>query len=124
MPAPVTTATRQISTKGPTRTPPSMREPSYLTRASPGATGPGRHEPKPRPPAGLIPTPTGYQPLQGRPPGTSPAPVRSPDDEVERRSAMSETGRSHERVSYPLGRGTAGRDHLPEIDWVAAERSP
>jgi uncharacterized membrane protein (DUF485 family) len=37
---------------------------------------------------------------------------------------MSETGRSHERVSYPLGRETAGPDHLPEIDWVAAERSP
>jgi uncharacterized membrane protein (DUF485 family) len=37
---------------------------------------------------------------------------------------MSETERSQERVSYPLERGTGGPDHLPEIDWVAAERSP
>ena len=35
---------------------------------------------------------------------------------------MEETGRSAERVSYPL-EGTSGSDHHPEIDWVAAERS-
>ena len=36
---------------------------------------------------------------------------------------MKETGRSRERVSYPL-EGAGGSDHHPEIDWIAAERSP
>lgn len=38
---------------------------------------------------------------------------------------MSEAERSRERVSYPLEEtGSGGADHHPEIDWVAAERSP
>jgi uncharacterized membrane protein (DUF485 family) len=36
---------------------------------------------------------------------------------------MKETERSAERASYPLEGETAGPDHHPEIDWVAAERS-
>jgi uncharacterized membrane protein (DUF485 family) len=36
---------------------------------------------------------------------------------------MKETERSAERVSHPLEGETAGPDHHPEIDWVAAERS-
>jgi uncharacterized membrane protein (DUF485 family) len=36
---------------------------------------------------------------------------------------MKEKERSQERVSYPLEHETAGSDHHPEIDWVAAERS-